>query len=206
MSIDDDRQKRIERMQRIRAKVVEWAAQHQADTLEAAVRCWLGGRTPSKDKVKEAFLFALIAPPKNEPSILERFRQQADTLSRFEREMFEIWANVQFSVFEITDVNEGVSIEMQDRISGTSHKIREKTASKTIQVGDWLAAFIKEVNGQPELEGTVAPLHGDARQAAMDALHQARTQLGLDETTSTPELTRQCAQPVIAAIRQAEQT
>lgn len=205
MASNDERQRRIVRMQRIRAKVVEWAAQNEASTLESAVRCWIGARTPSKDKVKEAFLFALIAPPAVGPSLLEQYQAQADTLSRFEREMFDIWAGVRFSVFEVASVEEGVGIEMRDLISEDIVSIREKTASKTIQRGDWLAAFLKQVKGQDELEGTIAMLDGEARNAAIMTLQSEREARGLKDKETTPDATRRCAQPVIKAIRHAEQ-
>jgi len=201
MASAGNRQKRIERMQRLRTKILEWAGKQHGEALQAGVRCWLGSSQPTKDRVQEALLFALIAPGEDGLSLSDRYRDGGDELSRFEREIFEVWSGVRFSIFEIASVNEGVGFEMRDLIRDQSLQIREKTASKSVKHGDCMAAFVKHIDRQDELEGTVVRLKGAARTAAIDTLTAA---LGDGGASATPEATRRAAFAVITAVRAAE--
>lgn len=204
MSTTSDRQKRIERMQRIRAKVVEWAAESHPHLLEAGVRCWLGHTQPSKDKVKEAFLFALVAPLNAQPSLLEQYAASGQSLSRFERDMFAIWSQVHFSVFTVNDVEEGVHLVLTDRVSQKTRTIRERTASKSLQRGDTFAAFLKPIGDAYELEGTIAVLKEHIVSVALHAMGPEINSAAQQTMDVYAPQSRARAQQVIQAIRESE--
>ena len=108
--------------------------------------------------MKEAFLFALIEPLDGTPSLLERYATSGQTLSRFERDMFAIWARVHFSIFTVQRVDTGVHLMLDDRIRGETVVVQERTASKTLHRGDTFIAFLKPIGDAFELEGTIALL------------------------------------------------
>ena len=91
---------------------------------------------------------------------------------------------------------------MVDVISGESMWVCEKTASKAVSVGDWLATFVKHIDGQTELEGLIVSLVPGTRRPAMEALLSSHRDLEI--TSGSPE-TRRCALEVVAAVRTAEQ-
>ena len=187
-------------MQRLRAKVAEWAEQNHLEQLQDGLRCWLGSRKPNQDNVQEALLFALVAANPSGDSLLEMYRTSQSNLARFERETFAVWDEVVFSVFEMVKVTEGEGFTAKDILTQNTHEVREHTASKTLQPGDWVAAFIKPISDLHELEGSIAVLFGDARTAAETALKAALT-----AGSVTPKQTRQSAMAVIQAIRACEQ-
>ena len=92
-------------MQRLRAKVAEWAEQNHLDQLQDGLRCWLGSRTPNQDNVQEALLFALVAANASGDSLLELYQNSQSNLARFERDTFAVWDKVVFSVFEMVSVD-----------------------------------------------------------------------------------------------------
>ena len=188
-------------MQRLRAKVAEWAEQNHLDQLQDGLRCWLGSRTPNQDNVQEALLFALVAANASGDSLLELYQNSQSNLARFERDTFAVWDKVVFSVFEMVSVDEGEGFTARDILTQNTHEVREHTASKTLQPGDWVAGFIKPISGLYELEGSIAVLFGDARTAAQSALSGE-----LDADSATPKRTRQAAMSVIRAVRDIEQS
>ena len=188
-------------MQRLRAKVAEWAEQHHLEQLQTGLRCWLGSRTPNQDNVQEALLFALVAADESGDSLLERYRASQSGLARFERETFAVWDQVVFSIFELTAVSEGEGFTALNLHTNTSVDVREHTASKTLQVGDWVAGFVKPMDGRFELEGSIAVLFGDARGAAQQALEDV-----MSSATPTPKETRRAAMSVLRAVRACEQS
>ena len=203
MVADAQRRKRIERMQRLRTRMVEWASANATEQLERGIKDWLGARPATKERVQEALLYAIMAPDGAGASIMERFAASSPKASRFERQMFEVWGEAWFSVFEVRAVKPGEGIELEDIVTAQGHWVHERTASENIEVGEWIATFVKRIDDHNELEGLLLPMVPGTRLPGTEACLRALREQSIEAGSAQ---TRRVASAVVCAIRDAEQT
>jgi hypothetical protein len=123
--------------------------------------------------------FALPAPIKGSPSLIEQYREAAGKLPRADRTVLDAWQKSWFAVCEII----------------------ERSASQELDPGDWIACFLMPVSGGVELEGTCMPLAATTRIAAVQAFLKGVTESGLEPTQVDPATSRDLGRAVIHAVR-----
>ncbi|MEN0065534.1 MAG: hypothetical protein AAGA48_25545 [Myxococcota bacterium] len=162
--LEQERWKRVTRMQGLRDRVAEWAACESPDELREGIQQWLGGVEATDELALQGVAFALVVPLHDgRPTFIERYRQTAGKLPHADRVVFEAWQNTWFTVGEILEVEPGRGFRLQDVVSNCEF---EASASRQLQPGDWLAALLMPIDVRVELEGTSVPLRGPVRIAA----------------------------------------
>lgn len=183
----------------LRDRVAEWAARHHGDELLAATRRHLADRA-DRDQVQSAIAFALVVPPSDGPSLVERYAAEPGTRPRAERVLLQRWATTWFSLLRITHTQPDQWLDVHDVLRDTHLRIHDRSASRVLRPGTWLAAFFHQADGRWVLEGTVAGVGPVARVYAVQAALAACADLGRLPSELDPQASRRMAGPTMEAI------
>ena len=144
------------RLNALRDRIAEWAAQHQAAELERRVLHALGERPRDTDRVQMAVAYALVVRPPGQSSLIEAWIEAHPRGgSRMERAVRDAWRTCTYRLLSVTEVRPGEAFVAEDALSGERLTIQEGTATQdTLLVGDWLLGVVFHVDGEPLMEGT----------------------------------------------------
>ena len=207
MDRDQQRWKRVARTQGIRDRIAEWAARESPDELREGIQLWIGHGDASEELAMQGVAFALVVPLHDDhPTLIERYRQAAGDLPRADRVVFEAWRDTWLSVGEILELQPGRGFHLQDVVSDSVFEIREASASRQLEVGDWLATLLMPIDGRIELEGTTLPLRAATRIAAVQAYLSGMEKHELEVDDLRSGATKALMRSVVAAVRQEQRT
>jgi hypothetical protein len=187
----------------IRERIARWA--HQNRPVEFRSRlCLLYGRLPiEEEELQAAIAFAVVSATPEEASFIDQYAPTLVHRSRAERQLLEEWARARFSILAIRAVEPGAWVEVHDVLSDRSIRFLERSASRQVEVGMWLAAFFYEIKGQFFLEGSIQPVSGQASLYAVQAALRVCKELGVKPSELTPAESRGLAPAVCVAVEQA---
>jgi len=196
--------KRIARINELRGRMAEWSAQHHQQQLLDGMRAWLCEQPPRDPYLGPAIAFALLCGYDAEPSLVQRYRDTLRAPSRLDRMVFESWEQSWFGLFEVSEVEPGLGMRMDDVFSGDSYWISERSASLQMHEGDWLFAVLQPVDGRLELEGTAAEIGPMGRLDVVQAWINGAMDRDLDPYQVQAEDSRRLALAAVEALRRSE--
>lgn len=186
------------RMWSMRERVAEWAARHDQDALVGGIDDWLGDHPREEEQVLSGLGFALLAPPDDGPSLLERYVATRPQHPRAERMVLKLWEEARFALLEIERVRLDEGLEVVDALTEERLFVRERSATRQLAAGDWLAGFLVDVDGEWELEGTVTRVPPHVR---IDMVQAGLASLRGGAAASGPK-SKRLARPVIRAMHE----
>jgi hypothetical protein len=150
--------------------------------------------------MSSAIAFALVTPPPEGPSLIERFAAQAGRLPRAERDILQQWSRAWFSLLRVHDVKLDEWIEVHDVLRDRTLRVHERSGTRGLPIGTWLAAVYFEVDRRWQFEGTLRIVPTQARLQAVQAGLAAYAALGVDPRTATPEQSRRVARATLEGV------
>jgi hypothetical protein len=191
------------RIDELRERIAEWAAQRHRDELIAGIELYLGDHPREQERAMAGVAFALVAPPEDGDSLIERYAAEMGRRPRAERVLLEQWSRTWFSLLRVTSVQLDQWVEVHDVLREVHLRIYERSATRSLGGGEWLAAFyFLDPSQRWALEGTAAVVVPQARIHAVKAALAAMKAGGVDGATMSPAASRRLARPVMAAIHQ----
>jgi hypothetical protein len=110
-----------------------------------------------------------------------------------ERLLAEQWLLVDRSVFEVEQVHPGQSIAVRDLRTGDMHEVRERTASRQLQLGQLVCGRVVPAGDTMQFCGGVEPVALHERDPLIDLLDT-----GPDAVALVTQLSRRFAPPALA--------
>lgn len=109
-------------------------------------------------------------------TVIDLFLEQNSSLSLGARAFAHAIRRSTMRLYEAADVVPGVSITLRDVLDGGTVTVAERTASRTLNQFDWIAARVVErgPSGKPEMERGVLAIARPYHQRVFEALTQMR--------------------------------
>jgi len=105
--------------------------------------------------------------------IIERFAAERSVLlPPVEIQMLQDWMTTDRRLWELTGVEVGRAIVLQDTESGESLEVPERVASRSLHVGDLLLTRVVAVHGELQLIGQPMPISPERRETVSDLVNR----------------------------------
>jgi hypothetical protein len=183
-----------------RSAVLTWAGRACPDHLREAADIFLGKSERTRENALSAATFAVLAPPADGPALYELYAAANPQLPRAQREALAAWAGARFGLYEVLEVKPDRGFQLRDVLTEATQFVQERKATKHITVGEWLVGTVVPIDGHLELEGTLARVLPEAREAAVEAAKTALASAGVEPAAATPADTLRLARPVCRAL------
>ncbi len=163
------------RMHRLRETIGEWVAAAHPDLLEQSMEHCLGTRPRDRERIYAALAFALIAPPPDGDSPIERYDALGRDHGRLDRRVLAAWRDARFRLLEIRSVDDGTGFCAEDAVTGEAITVAESVGTTQLEAGDWLMGFVATQGDRHVLEGTAELIAPAGRAPVFHALQALAT-------------------------------